>query len=139
MLISIDLFFAALKASLKILSRSFFSRDSNPAWVVPPGDFILFIKVSKSGSLEKASPSPVTKFLKICLKSLLSDAIFSNGSPSGLADNFLPADSYDTADTAWVLTSACLVLLMTPGLSFFYGGMVGKKNIISTMLLVYLK
>ncbi|MFL2582605.1 MAG: ammonia channel protein, partial [Flavobacteriales bacterium] len=63
----------------------------------------------------------------------ISGAIFSNGS-SGLADNFLPADSYDTADTAWVLTSACLVLLMTPGLSFFYGGMVGKKNIISTML-----
>ena len=64
----------------------------------------------------------------------ISDVIFSNGSPSGLADNFLPADSYDAADTAWVLTSACLVLLMTPGLSFFYGGMVGKKNIISTML-----
>ena len=64
----------------------------------------------------------------------ISDAIFSNGSPTGLADNFLPADSYDASDTAWVLTSACLVLLMTPGLSFFYGGMVGKKNIISTML-----
>ena len=64
----------------------------------------------------------------------ISDVIFSNGSPSGLADNFLPADSYNAADTGWVLTSACLVLLMTPGLSFFYGGMVGKKNIISTML-----
>lgn len=38
------------------------------------------------------------------------------------------------ADTAWLLTSSCLVLLMTPGLSLFYGGMVGKKNIISTML-----
>jgi ammonium transporter, Amt family len=38
------------------------------------------------------------------------------------------------ADIAWMLTSAGLVLLMTPGLSFFYGGMVSKKNIISTML-----
>jgi Amt family ammonium transporter len=38
------------------------------------------------------------------------------------------------ADVAWLLTSSCLVLLMTPGLSFFYGGMVGKKNVISTML-----
>lgn len=38
------------------------------------------------------------------------------------------------ADTAWLLTSSCLVLLMTPGLSLFYGGMVGKKNMISTML-----
>ncbi len=38
------------------------------------------------------------------------------------------------ADVAWILTSSCLVLLMTPGLSFFYGGMVGMKNTISTML-----
>jgi Amt family ammonium transporter len=38
------------------------------------------------------------------------------------------------ADIAWMLTAAGLVLLMTPGLSFFYGGMVSKKNIISTML-----
>ena len=38
------------------------------------------------------------------------------------------------ADVAWMLTAAGLVLLMTPGLSFFYGGMVTKKNIISTML-----
>lgn len=38
------------------------------------------------------------------------------------------------ADVAWLLTASSLVLLMTPGLSFFYGGMVGKKNVISTML-----
>lgn len=38
------------------------------------------------------------------------------------------------ADIAWMLTASGLVLLMTPGLSFFYGGMVSKKNIISTML-----
>ena len=38
------------------------------------------------------------------------------------------------SDVAWMLTASCLVLLMTPGLSFFYGGMVGKKNVISTML-----
>ena len=47
---------------------------------------------------------------------------------------FLAADTINQADTAWVLTACCLVLLMTPGLSFFYGGMVGKKNVISTML-----
>jgi ammonium transporter, Amt family len=38
------------------------------------------------------------------------------------------------ADLAWMMTAAGLVLLMTPGLSFFYGGMVRKKNVISTML-----
>ncbi|HEX7880418.1 MAG TPA: ammonium transporter [Candidatus Eisenbacteria bacterium] len=40
----------------------------------------------------------------------------------------------DPGDTAWLLTATCLVLLMTPGLSFFYGGMVSRKNVISTML-----
>ncbi len=40
----------------------------------------------------------------------------------------------NSGDTAWMLTATGLVLLMTPGLSYFYGGMVGRKNIISTML-----
>ncbi|MCI0671569.1 MAG: ammonium transporter [Myxococcaceae bacterium] len=38
------------------------------------------------------------------------------------------------ADTAWILTATALVLLMTPGLSFFYGGMVRRKNVVSTLL-----
>ena len=38
------------------------------------------------------------------------------------------------ADTAWMLAATGLVLLMTPGLSFFYGGMVSRKSVISTML-----
>lgn len=40
----------------------------------------------------------------------------------------------DSGDTAWLLTSTALVLIMTPGLAFFYGGMVNKKNVLSTML-----
>jgi ammonium transporter, Amt family len=40
----------------------------------------------------------------------------------------------DKADTAWMLTATGLVLLMTPGLSFFYGGMVDRRNIVSTMM-----
>jgi Amt family ammonium transporter len=40
----------------------------------------------------------------------------------------------DTGDTAWLLVSTALVLIMTPGLAFFYGGMVSKKNVLSTML-----
>jgi len=40
----------------------------------------------------------------------------------------------DTGDTAFVLVSAALVLLMTPGLAFFYGGMVRKKNILSMLM-----
>lgn len=45
-----------------------------------------------------------------------------------------PTTNANPWDIAWMLTAAGLVLLMTPGLSFFYGGMVSKKNIISTML-----
>ncbi|PRY42675.1 ammonium transporter [Umezawaea tangerina] len=41
----------------------------------------------------------------------------------------------DTGDTAWVLTSAALVLLMTPGLAFFYGGMVRSKSVLNMMMM----
>lgn len=40
----------------------------------------------------------------------------------------------DSGDTAWVLTSAALVLLMTPGLAFFYGGMVRSKNVLTIIM-----
>jgi Amt family ammonium transporter len=40
----------------------------------------------------------------------------------------------DTGDTAWMLTSAALVLLMTPGLALFYGGMVRSKNVLGTIM-----
>lgn len=44
------------------------------------------------------------------------------------------ADTIDKADTAWMIVATAFVLFMTPGLSFFYGGMVGWRNVISTML-----
>lgn len=47
---------------------------------------------------------------------------------------WMPDAAVDTADVAWMITATIFVLMMTPGLSFFYGGMVGKKNVISTIL-----
>ena len=41
----------------------------------------------------------------------------------------------DAGNTAWVLTSAALVLFMTPGLAFFYGGMVRSKNVLNMLML----
>ena len=38
------------------------------------------------------------------------------------------------ADIAWVLTSTALVMLMTPALAFFYGGLVRRKNLVSTLV-----
>lgn len=56
-------------------------------------------------------------------------ALVFPGLPSGAVDGQI-----NTADTAWMLTATALVLIMTPGLAFFYGGMVNKKNVLSTML-----
>ncbi|MGZ8719763.1 MAG: ammonium transporter [Aeromicrobium sp.] len=44
----------------------------------------------------------------------------------------------DTGDTAWILASSALVLLMTPGLAFFYGGMVRSKTVLNMMMMSFL-
>jgi Amt family ammonium transporter len=44
------------------------------------------------------------------------------------------AGGINSGDTAWVLTSAALVMLMTPGLALFYGGLVRRKNVLSTIM-----
>jgi len=47
-------------------------------------------------------------------------------------------NTINTGDTAWVLASSVLVLMMTPALAFFYGGMVRRKNILSTLNLSFI-
>ncbi len=44
----------------------------------------------------------------------------------------------NSGDTAWILTSAALVLLMTPGLAFFYGGMVRAKGVLNMMMMSFI-
>jgi ammonium transporter, Amt family len=44
------------------------------------------------------------------------------------------SEALNAGDVAWMLTATSMVLFMTPGLAFFYGGMVSAKNVISTML-----
>lgn len=57
-------------------------------------------------------------------------ALFVPQLPSYTGD----ASTYSPADIAWILVATALVFIMTPGLAFFYGGMVHRKNIISTMI-----
>jgi Amt family ammonium transporter len=45
-----------------------------------------------------------------------------------------PASTLNTGDQAWLLASSALVLFMTPGLAFFYGGLVGRKNVLSILM-----
>lgn len=43
----------------------------------------------------------------------------------------------NSGDTAWMLVATALVMLMTPGLAFFYGGMVRQKNLLSTLMMSF--
>ncbi|MDD3678534.1 MAG: ammonia channel protein, partial [Dehalococcoidales bacterium] len=43
----------------------------------------------------------------------------------------------DSGNTAWLLISSALVMLMTPGVAFFYGGMVRRKNLLSTIMMSF--
>ena len=49
-------------------------------------------------------------------------------------DGKTPKYVYNSGDIAWMLVSCAFVFLMTPALAFFYGGMVGRKNVLSTMI-----
>ncbi|MGB7355713.1 MAG: ammonia channel protein, partial [Acidobacteriaceae bacterium] len=68
---------------------------------------------------------------RTCLFLLLPFACSS----AALAQTPATAPAISAGDNAWMLTSAALVLLMTgPGLALFYGGLVRRKNVLSTMM-----
>ena len=65
------------------------------------------------------------------LLAILVCVVLFENDPYDYSTSHLPIDS---GDTAWMIVASAFVLLMTPGLAFFYGGMVNIKNVISTML-----
>jgi Amt family ammonium transporter len=74
---------------------------------------------------------------KVAARVLASGAVCAMLLPAGvLADEAAAAaPKFDTGDTAWMLTSSALVLMMTiPGLALFYGGLVRPKNVLSTLM-----
>jgi Amt family ammonium transporter len=79
---------------------------------------VLFLMVAVATSAEEPKPAPPA-------------AAASIPSPAQAAP---PAAKVDTGDTAWMLVSAALVMLMTPGLALFYGGMVRRKNVLGTIM-----
>jgi len=68
------------------------------------------------------------------MKKLLLTAYLAVVGLVGTATSALAADSIDSGDTAFILLCAALVMLMTPGLAFFYAGMARKKNLLATMM-----
>ena len=74
------------------------------------------------------------KKLNFIVLTLLSLLVLLGGTSSGtdtIRENVAQADP---GDIAWMMVATAFVLLMTPGLAFFYGGLVDRKNVISTML-----
>src|SRR5947208_3562782 len=65
---------------------------------------------------------------------LLIAAVSAAGALTRQAPPAVTGGPINSGDVAWMLTATGLVLLMTPGLSFFYGGMVRTRNVVSTML-----
>jgi len=65
---------------------------------------------------------------------LISSQALAQSSTGGGTGGAAAADAINTGDTAWMLISAALVMLMVPGLALFYGGMVRRKNILGTMM-----
>lgn len=73
-------------------------------------------------SMNKALPFFILMAIAVIALFVPSFAQFSDGS------------KYNSADITWLLIATALVFLMTPGLAFFYGGMVHRKNVLSTMI-----
>lgn len=65
---------------------------------------------------------------------LLVPLIWMLGTSYEAATDAAALENIDGGDTAWMVVASAFVLLMTPGLAFFYGGMVDRKHVISTML-----
>jgi Amt family ammonium transporter len=76
----------------------------------------------KSNTLKKVLPFLLLAVIAVC-------AVFVPSLPS-----FADGGKYNNADIAWIIVATCLVFIMTPALAFFYGGMVHRKNVLSTMM-----
>jgi hypothetical protein len=74
------------------------------------------------------------KPLRVIVSFLILTALLALSFSAGPAKTLSSSGTVNAADTAWMLTATAFVLIMTPGLAFFYGGMVNRKNVLSTML-----
>jgi ammonium transporter, Amt family len=77
------------------------------------------------------------KILPVCLMTMwfLSGPLMGNALAADVKTPAMDINGINTGDTAWVLMSSALVLLMTPGLAFFYGGLVRSRNVLNTMMM----
>ena len=86
-------------------------------------------------TLKKFSSAGLIALAALAIGVIVADgALAQTAAPAAAAPAAPPAPKLDTGDTAWMLISTAIVLLMTiPGLALFYGGMVRKKNVLATI------
>jgi Amt family ammonium transporter len=85
-----------------------------------------------AGADDAAAPAPASA---VATAPAAADAATTTPAAAPTQPVLVGADKISAGDTAWMLTSTALVLLMTiPGLALFYGGMVRKKNVLATLM-----
>jgi Amt family ammonium transporter len=85
-------------------------------------------------TLKKFSGAALIALAALIVGAMFADSALAQATAPAAAPAAPPAPKLDTGDTAWMLTSTALVLMMTiPGLGLFYGGMVRKKNVLATV------
>ncbi|HTD92168.1 MAG TPA: ammonium transporter [Chitinophagaceae bacterium] len=78
--------------------------------------------------------APFLVLLAVAITAIFVSPAASFDPASVVGADGTPTYHYDSGDIAWMLVSCAFVFLMTPALAFFYGGMVGRKNVLSTMI-----
>jgi Amt family ammonium transporter len=85
-------------------------------------------------TLKKFSGAGLIALAALIAGLMFADTAFAQTTAPAAAPAAAAAPKLDSGDTAWMLTSTALVLMMTiPGLGLFYGGMVRKKNVLATV------
>jgi Amt family ammonium transporter len=85
-------------------------------------------------TLKKFSGAALIALAALIVGLMFADSALAQATAPAAAPAAPPVPKLDTGDTAWMLTSTALVLMMTiPGLGLFYGGMVRKKNVLATV------
>jgi Amt family ammonium transporter len=79
--------------------------------------------------------SKLSRSVFICAAAFATQSVLADAAAAPTAPTLISADKISAGDTAWMLTSTALVLMMSvPGLALFYGGMVRKKNVLATLM-----
>ncbi len=101
--------------------------------IVPRRYIIFLIQILCRKGIEQV----FKKILLVCLMALwvLSGPLMGNALADDVKTPAMDVNAINTGDTAWMLVSSALVLLMTPGLAFFYGGLVRSRNVLNTMMM----